>query len=387
MLRNRLCYGLVLLGTGLFFLCYNGYVSYYVFLLSLLLPVVSLALSLPGMLTMRLSLSLDSPDPYLAHLRKGEAVTLRLGARCPWPFTGSRVKLRLAVRNTLTGEERREWLVLVPSREALTLEHSLASPTCGLVECTPRPGQGLRPAGAVLPACGGETAARLPGLFLPRGVQPPAPGGASPRPGRGGGALLPRKARGRPHGALRPAALPPGGPAVPGALEAVPEGRADLGEGAEPARVRPHPVPAGPKRQRLGRGPASGRLRHPLRLSGAAGDRPTGWVFWARPGGSAWWNSPPPRIPAPPWRPCSPWRAGRPCPPLAREDLPGGVSHALVLTARTREPLLALLRDRYPSARCTVIRAFSQGDGPLGEGEQILLRPGRVQEALQGLTL
>ena len=136
MLRNRLCYGLVLLGTGLFFLCYNGYVSYYVFLLSLALPVVSLVLSLPGMLTMRLSLSLDSPDPYLAHLRKGEAVTLRLGARCPWPFTGSRVKLRLAVRNTLTGEERREWLVLVPSREALTLEHSLASPTCGLVECT-----------------------------------------------------------------------------------------------------------------------------------------------------------------------------------------------------------------------------------------------------------
>ena len=76
-----------------------------------------------------------------------------------------------------------------------------------------------------------------------------------------------------------------------------------------------------------------------------------------------------------------------PLPPLAREDLPGGVSHALVLTARTREPLLALLRDRYPSARCTVIRAFSQGDGPLGEGDQILLRPGRVQEALQGLTL
>ena len=134
MLRNRLCYGLVLLGTGLFFLCYNGYVSYFVFLLSLLLPVVSLVLSLPGMLTMRLSLSLDSPDPYLAHLRKGEAVTLRLGARCPWPFTGSRVKLRLAVRNTLTGEERREWLVLVPSRKALTLEHSLASSTCGLVD-------------------------------------------------------------------------------------------------------------------------------------------------------------------------------------------------------------------------------------------------------------
>ena len=279
MLRNRLCYGLVLLGTGLFFLCYNGYVSYYVFLLSLLLPVVSLVLSLPGMLTMRLSLSLDSPDPYLAHLRKGEAVTLRLGARCPWPFTGSRVKLRLAVRNTLTGEERREWLVLVPSREALTLEHSLASPTCGLVECTLARAKACDllglfslPVGVKrLPAC---RAFFFPGVYSPllQAEHLPALDGEGER-------YSPTKPRRRPHGALRPAALPPGGPAVPGALEAVPEGRADLGEGAEPAGVRPHPVPAGLKRQRLGRGPASGRLRHPLRLPGAAGDRPPGGLF------------------------------------------------------------------------------------------------------------
>ena len=103
MLRNRLCYGLVLLGTSLFFLCYDGYLSYYVFFLSLLLPLFSLVLSLPGMLLLRLELSLSGPDPALGRCRKGEAATLRLTARCPWFLTGSRVKLRLTVKNTLTG--------------------------------------------------------------------------------------------------------------------------------------------------------------------------------------------------------------------------------------------------------------------------------------------
>ena len=136
MLRNRLCYGLVLLGTSLFFLCYDGYLSYYVFFLSLLLPLFSLVLSLPGMLLLRLELSLSGPDPALGRCRKGEAATLRLTARCPWFLTGSRVKLRLTVKNTLTGERRREWLVFSPSREPLTIEHQVASPHCGLVECS-----------------------------------------------------------------------------------------------------------------------------------------------------------------------------------------------------------------------------------------------------------
>ena len=57
MWKNRLCYLLVLLGTGTFFVCFNGYLSLYVFVLSLVLPVVSLLLSLPGMLGIRVSLT------------------------------------------------------------------------------------------------------------------------------------------------------------------------------------------------------------------------------------------------------------------------------------------------------------------------------------------
>ena len=39
MWKSRLCYLLVLLCTSVFFICYNGYISLYVFVLSLLFPV------------------------------------------------------------------------------------------------------------------------------------------------------------------------------------------------------------------------------------------------------------------------------------------------------------------------------------------------------------
>ena len=48
MWKSRLCYLFVLLGTTTFLICFDGYLSLYVFVLSLLLPVVSLACSLPG---------------------------------------------------------------------------------------------------------------------------------------------------------------------------------------------------------------------------------------------------------------------------------------------------------------------------------------------------
>lgn len=53
MLRNRLLYLFILLCTTAFLICFNGYYSWYVFLLSLTVPWLSLALSLPGMLTAR----------------------------------------------------------------------------------------------------------------------------------------------------------------------------------------------------------------------------------------------------------------------------------------------------------------------------------------------
>lgn len=136
MLRSRLCYLFILLSTGLFFICFNGYISFYIFVLSLALPLVSLAASLPGMLTMRVCLLLQDGSGFFAHARKGQSLPLRLEARTPWPLPCGQVKLRLTVENTLTGRRRQEKLILNVGGKPLVLEHSLTSSTCGLVACS-----------------------------------------------------------------------------------------------------------------------------------------------------------------------------------------------------------------------------------------------------------
>ena len=135
MLVNRLCYLLILLGTAAFFVCFNGYISYYVFLLSLALPLVSFAISLPGMVTMRLQLLLRGETDALARTRKGQSVPLRIEARTPWPLPCGQVRLRLTAENSMTGEKHREQLVFTAGNKALILEHALTSATCGLVTC------------------------------------------------------------------------------------------------------------------------------------------------------------------------------------------------------------------------------------------------------------
>lgn len=141
MLRSRISYLTVFLCATLFFICFNGYVSLYVFALSLALPLVSLLLSLPGMVTSRMELFLGGqPDGIdlggaVARTGKGEVIPLRVSVRNASPFPAGKVKARLTVRNTLTGEEHRERLVFTPGREPQILEHALSSPCCGMVEC------------------------------------------------------------------------------------------------------------------------------------------------------------------------------------------------------------------------------------------------------------
>ncbi len=134
MLANLLSYLLIVLGTLLFFICFDGYISYYVFLLSLALPVFSLLLSLPGMLTMRVRVFLQE-DEAVARARKGMSLPLRVEARTPWPLPSGQVRLRLTVKNTLTGALCQEWLMLTVGKKPLLVEHALHSGACGLVTC------------------------------------------------------------------------------------------------------------------------------------------------------------------------------------------------------------------------------------------------------------
>ena len=64
-------------------ICFDGYLSLYVFVLSLLLPVVSLACSLPGMLCTKVKLSTGkgSHAPRRRkYARKGESIPLQPGS-------------------------------------------------------------------------------------------------------------------------------------------------------------------------------------------------------------------------------------------------------------------------------------------------------------------
>lgn len=134
MLKNRLCYLLILFCTGLFFICFNGYSSAFVFALSLALPALSLLLSLPGILTLKLSVSVQDRELPVRAL-KSAPVLLRIRAVTASAIPAGRARTRLMVTNTFTGECRWEQLEFSPSRLPQMLEHTLSSSTCGVISC------------------------------------------------------------------------------------------------------------------------------------------------------------------------------------------------------------------------------------------------------------
>lgn len=136
MLKNRLCYVLLLLCTSVFFICYNGYLSLYVFALSLLFPVLAFFFSLPGMLGARVTLGYeDRGAGAVRGARKGEAVPLRIRVWNATPCISGRIRARLTVENTLTGQREEEHFTFTASSNPQVLEHQLSSPTCGQVVC------------------------------------------------------------------------------------------------------------------------------------------------------------------------------------------------------------------------------------------------------------
>ena len=123
MWKNRLCYLALLACTGLFFICYDGYLSLYVFSLSLLLPFVSLAVSLPGMLGARAVLSAGGAGASgVPCARKGENIPLRLRVWNITPFSSGRIRVRLSVENTLTGQREQERFTISASPLPQVLE-------------------------------------------------------------------------------------------------------------------------------------------------------------------------------------------------------------------------------------------------------------------------
>jgi len=118
MTARRLGYLASLAGCFVFYVCYQKWLGWILFLCLAGLPLLSLALSLPAMLSFRLRVS----GP--ARVRQGEAVELQMMGGCRLPIPPFRGKLR--VTKPLTGET-----VTHPGGIRLSTAH------CGAVEAVP----------------------------------------------------------------------------------------------------------------------------------------------------------------------------------------------------------------------------------------------------------
>lgn len=126
---RRLIYGMVLTGVLLFQITNENYLACFLLALCAALPLVSLALSLPGMLRCRLELFAEP-----AEVDRGEAGGWSLSVSTPAGLPLARLSLRLRRENLLTGEWETAKLVL--TGVARRLPETLSAPTghCGLLE-------------------------------------------------------------------------------------------------------------------------------------------------------------------------------------------------------------------------------------------------------------
>lgn len=129
MVLRRVLYGLTLLGVLLFHITNDNYLGQFLLALCLALPLLSLVLSLPGLLGCRLELS-ALPS---ALDRGGEGYwQVSIQTRSALPL--ARLALRLTGENLLTGEKDRKRMTLSgvsrrrPARLAVPAAH------CGLLE-------------------------------------------------------------------------------------------------------------------------------------------------------------------------------------------------------------------------------------------------------------
>ena len=129
MLHRRIAYGAALLLALLFLLCSTGYAALFFLLFLLILPLLSLALSLPAALGGTLVLTCASPS-----LTRGESAgwTLSCSSRSPFPLT--RFRARVVLEDPFSAQRL---IRQVDIREgAGTWEQDIPAEHCGAWTCT-----------------------------------------------------------------------------------------------------------------------------------------------------------------------------------------------------------------------------------------------------------
>lgn len=390
MWKSRVAYFLVLLCVILFFICFNGYLSLYLLVLSLLLPVVSLAISLPAMLGVRVSLSAGQEETSVPGARKGESIPLGLEVWNATPFSSGRVRARLTVRNTFTGQRERERFLFTASPQRQLFQHQLTSQTCGQVVCQVERLWVCDHLGLfALPV---RRPREVTAYFWPT-VYPVEPELLeSPTPDSEGERYSQKK--------------PGDDPTELFALR-------DYQEGDRLSRVH------WKLSQKLGRTlvkelglPLSDHLLFLLDLNGdsleadalldafaslssflAEGEHAHRVLYWSPSKGQFQCREVTQfQDLLPLWQELLAFGCQLSFPPLSEDVLPGGISHGIYLCHAPQSQPLLVLENKFPSARLTVIQTSSQQEELPAELrpaslERILLTPGQIPQSLNGLTL
>lgn len=117
------------MGTLLFQITNDNYLAHFLLILCLVLPVLSLALSLPGMVRCRLSLS-GAP----AELERGSQGRWLVSVEKPGDLPLARLSVKLTGENLLTGQKRPHQLVLRGVARRRPMELSALTEHCGILE-------------------------------------------------------------------------------------------------------------------------------------------------------------------------------------------------------------------------------------------------------------
>ncbi|WP_294518511.1 DUF58 domain-containing protein [uncultured Pseudoflavonifractor sp.] len=130
MARCRVGYLLALGAAVLFFVCFNGYFSFYVLVLALVFPLFSLLVSLPGMLGCAVELGLSARA-----VRRNETAEAQLTVISRSRLPVARLTVDLRWDNAMNGQSGGARVKLSGASLGAVRRESLPTGHCGMVRC------------------------------------------------------------------------------------------------------------------------------------------------------------------------------------------------------------------------------------------------------------
>lgn len=130
MIKKRLEYGLLLLASIVFHIFLVDYLSFFVLIFFLALPVFSLLIMLFLCRSIAVELEIKSFS-----IQKNESLPIRLKVRNTSFFIPCPIRVELTIRNELTQEELSSMFFITAGYKRQTIKQTLSSKYCGKLDC------------------------------------------------------------------------------------------------------------------------------------------------------------------------------------------------------------------------------------------------------------